>query len=1042
MMKILNKTTLKNIFIILAFLAVLLSIRWAWLTHYATPEHPPAVQGVIDLRGWDIEQSPSITLDGEWEFYPSTFLSHGELTPEMANASNYIQVPSDWRAGFPEAKDSSYGYGTYRLRILVDQPLYEPYTLWIQEIQAASKVQINGKDIPVFGTLGENKESYSPKEVSYIAHYENAEAKEIEVLIQVANFDKPTVGGIARSIRFGSQAAIDTERMYSVGFQLVTFVILLLHGLYAFILFLFNRREKAFLTFFLLLFTAGITVVSDHDKILLLWFPIDYSWSLKIRLLSYIWLTFFILLLSYSIAERRIRSKLFYLYAGAVALYSIFTLIAPTELVYYSRHYRIFTILYFIPLPWSIFIFVKMVIGKRKDSIFLLLAITSIGSSIIWGALNITQVIEPLHIYYPIEVIAAIISFSAYWFKRYLRNAKENAQLNAQLREADKLKDQFLANTSHELRTPLHAIMNIAQSIVDKEKRHISEKSAKDMNLLITISRRMSHLLDDLLDVIRLQDKRIVLNKEPIRIQPLVAGVVSMLNFMTEGKPIKLKIDIPDTLPAIIGDEKRLIQILFNLVHNAVKYTDEGSITVSAEVKHKRVTVRVADQGIGMDEEALRRIFLPYEQGNHRESSGGIGLGLSICKQLVELHGSELKVKSVPNKGSVFSFALPLATVMQKDSSSMPLVPERSEILNQEEIMKWLLPRSVQSAEWSAPPFTAPSFAGRSLNILAVDDDQVNLKVLSSLIGEEQVSIFSVTSGREALELLGTRQWDLLIIDVMMPHMSGYELTKRVREHFSISELPILLLTARSQPADIYTGFLSGANDYVTKPVDALELKYRIWSLTTLKQSIDERLRMEAAYLQAQIHPHFLFNTLNSILALSDIDTDKMRDLGDAFSSYLRISFDFLNSAEHVELEHELELVQAYLYIEQERFPDRLAVEWEVDPSIDIKLPPLTIQPLVENAVRHGLLSTAKGGTVFIRIARQEQAVIFEVQDNGKGMAQEKVEQLLRLPMKGKGGIGLFNTNQRLTQKYGKGLVITSKPGEGTNVSFTIPDQG
>lgn len=335
-----------------------------------------------------------------------------------------------------------------------------------------------------------------------------------------------------------------------------------------------------------------------------------------------------------------------------------------------------------------------------------------------------------------------------------------------------------------------------------------------------------------------------------------------------------------------------------------------------------------------------------------------------------------------------------------------------------------------------APPLLN---AGKA-NILAVDDDPVNLSVLVGILSTEHYNITTAQSAREALELLSTGQWDLLIADVMMPHMSGYELTQRVREQYSVSELPVLLLTARSQPADIYTGFMSGASDYVTKPVDALELQYRIRALTTLKQSINERLRMEAAYLQAQIHPHFLFNALNSIMALSEIDTDKMRKLGDAFASYLRISFDFLNTGQLVGLSHELQLAEAYLYIEKERFEDRLSVVWEVEPGIDLLLPPLSIQPLIENAVRHGLLSRNKGGTVSIRIARQSHFTLIEVEDNGKGMEEDKVNQLLHAAAKGRRGIGLFNTNRRLTQLYGQGLSIRSKPNEGTTVSFAIPD--
>ncbi|MNW55081.1 Sensor histidine kinase YpdA [compost metagenome] len=289
--------------------------------------------------------------------------------------------------------------------------------------------------------------------------------------------------------------------------------------------------------------------------------------------------------------------------------------------------------------------------------------------------------------------------------------------------------------------------------------------------------------------------------------------------------------------------------------------------------------------------------------------------------------------------------------------------------------------------------------------------------------------------------MLEKSRWDLLIADVMMPQMSGYELTQKVREHYSISELPILLLTARSQPADIYTGFLSGANDYVTKPVDAIELKYRIRALTIMKQSFSERLRIEAAYLQAQIHPHFLFNTLNSIMALSETDTKRMQQLVGAFTSFLQISFDFLNTGELVSLSHELELVKAYLHIEQTRFSDRLSVVWAVEPGIHALVPPLSIQPLVENAVKHGLLSQQQGGTIEIRITRLQKAVRIEVRDDGPGMDHDTLSTLLNPTMKDKKGIGIANTNRRLLQFYGQGLLIQSQPNKGTTVSFVVPDE-
>lgn len=387
-----------------------------------------------------------------------------------------------------------------------------------------------------------------------------------------------------------------------------------------------------------------------------------------------------------------------------------------------------------------------------------------------------------------------------------------------------------------------------------------------------------------------------------------------------------------------------------------------------------------------MSEEMLHRAFQPYEQGDSsmHKVSGGIGLGLSTVKQLVELHGGKISVISALGQGTTFTFTMPLSEPANRDShSEIPSTPEYSDT-----------PAMITLTKWSTTS-TASSTDGRRPRILAVDDDPVNLKILTSVLSIKDYEMVTVTSGIDALTKLDIDQWDLIITDVMMPQMSGYELTQRIRERFTIAELPILLLTARSQPEDIYTGFVSGANDYVMKPMNAMELRGRVRSLTDLKQSVNERLRLEAAYLQAQIQPHFLFNTLNSISALASFDTQRMSHLIDAFSSYLRLSFNFLNAEPMIPIEHELELVRAYLYIEKERFEDRMTINWDVAENLHFQLPPLTIQPLVENAVRHGILSRSKGGTLSISIKELADDIEITIADNGKGMTSKQLQQLL-----------------------------------------------
>jgi len=1015
------------------FLVFLLGLRWFWSEIFYTPQHPSVVQGTLDLRGWDFNDNPSIPLDGEWTFYPSALVNRAN---ETEHTGRFIPVPKRLATAGVEGFDGAYGYGTYKLSILIDPNPDLDLSFWFQEVAASSRVEINGGKPFEVGRVGDSKETYSPSMRTYLLSYETKGVGEIEMYIQTANFDHFTRSGIVRSIRVGAKDAVDTEWWYSIGFQLVTFAILLVHSLYSFILFAFSRREKEFLIFALMLLAAGISVVSSDEIILLNWLPINFTWLVKIRLLSYMWLSVLILALGRIFSERTEKSLTYRIFFASFIVYTLFILFSNVTLVSLSYWLRIMTFYYVAPLAAFVWLTVKMLLERKNDVIYLFLAIVSVLSSVLWGIADYW--LQSTTVYYPVDIIMAIITFSAYWFKRYFRNAEENARLNVQLRETDKLKDQFLANTSHELRTPLHGMMNMARSVVEREKPVLGERSVADMELLITVGRRMSHLLDDLLDVTRLQEKRIVLRKEPLSVASIASGVAAMLRFMAEGKPVRLAIEIGDSLPQVLADEKRLVQILFNLLHNALKFTDEGTVTVSATAEGGRVVIRVSDTGAGMDEETRRRVFLPYEQGSRgMNEDGGIGLGLSISKQLVELHGGELTVSSEPGVGSVFRFSLPIADSLTAAPSAPTFRSDLTDIGYLEAAASLLTETSPDSSAFAA---SSKAFEVGHINILAVDDDTINLKVLVGILANEPYNIVTATSAREALERLGSHTWDLIVADVMMPQMSGYELTEKIRERFSMSELPVLLLTARSGPADIQAGFLAGANDYVTKPVEATELKYRIRALTTLKQSVSERLRMEAAYLQAQIHPHFLFNALNSIMALSDEDTAKMRRLGDAFTSYLRISFDFLNSGKLVELSHELELVRSYLYVEKERFEDKLNVAWEVESNMRLMLPPLTIQPLVENAVRHGIFGQIRGGTVRIRIVRQDGSALIEVSDDGVGMNEDQINRLLDWADRTK-GIGLSNTNRRLTQLYGQGLFIRSRPGEGTTVSFRVPDR-
>jgi len=278
----------------------------------------------------------------------------------------------------------------------------------------------------------------------------------------------------------------------------------------------------------------------------------------------------------------------------------------------------------------------------------------------------------------------------------------------------------------------------------------------------------------------------------------------------------------------------------------------------------------------------------------------------------------------------------------------------------------------------------------------------------------------------------------------MMPRMSGYEACRKIREDYSLYDLPLLILTVRNTSEDIAAGFEAGANDFVIKPFVAKELRARVATLLLMKKSVQEALKNEMAFLQAQIKPHFLYNALSTIMSFCYTDGARAGDLLANLSEYLQKSFNIDNTATTVSLENELELTKAYVEIEKARFGERLTVEYDVDESLmEQRILPLTIQPLVENSIRHGLMPRKSGGTVKIAVKREMDNIEIVVQDNGIGI--EDIETVVRSKdslKRHKGGVGLSNIKRRLMNYYGTELHLSSHIKEGTKVSFTIPDQG
>lgn len=634
----------KIFFIVGVFLAILTLLRLAWFQLFASSNQPIASQGVLDLRGWDELAEHSVSLQGEWEFYPNSFLL--ENTHEDAHQkqdTQYIQVPGSWNVS--DGEKDAYGYGTYRLRIFFDSQIKGHYALHIPRINSAYEIFINGERVAYSGKVGEDREEYEPEDRSFTFPFTLESGEEIDLVIHVANFDHLFHGGVVATPKFGYAEKIEQEMDISTFVVLGACVIYLFHAFYSLIIYWLGRRinqDRRLLYFF----WVGILVILAtlmSERLLYTWLPLGYEWSIKGPNLGLVAGGYVISKLIEQPLPRKL-SRWFKPYNVFMILLAVLTILFPFPLnIVLTNIIIIFTML---PCLVGIGIMYKYVLPINKDNIFLFLGMIASVYSFIW--LIVIEAMQLEVISYPFDLLAAIICFAVYFFKQYFLTLSNTEKMMYELQEADKRKDTFLVSVAHELKNPLHSMLNIAQTVLAREKSKLEKRSIRDLHLSVNVTRRMTFLLNDLLDLERMKGKPLRMQMQEVSIHSVAESVVDMLRFMTQGKKVKLENDIPVDFPKVLADENRLNQILFNLLHNAVKFSHKGVISVRASVEEDKAKVSVKDEGVGIDEAFLIQVFEPYKQGSSVQmlNEGGIGLGLSICKQLVELHGGRLEVQS------------------------------------------------------------------------------------------------------------------------------------------------------------------------------------------------------------------------------------------------------------------------------------------------------------------------------------------------------------------------------------------------------------